>query len=207
MREISCIGDMPIAFGNRLATGVQTPVQINLSHHGIQQVELASVYVRLQRRSEEGFSQCMDVLHREHCSDLASVLRNGDRFAQGGVQKLPERILCFDSGHGFHGWSLIQAGIATIARISAVIQPAMQGAGLRLLKEHEARAKALQDALTAGEESGDPRPFDQDASLRWMHETHVRQISSYFLLPLAEQDLECIWTYTAERWSITQADS
>lgn len=30
---------------------------------------------------------------------------------------------------------------------------------------------------------------------------------SYFLSPLAEQDLESIWTYTAERWSVAQADS
>lgn len=36
-------------------------------------------------------------------------------------------------------------------------------AGLRLLEEHEARVKALQDALIAGEQSGEPRPFDFDA--------------------------------------------
>lgn len=36
-------------------------------------------------------------------------------------------------------------------------------AGLRLLEEHEAKVKALQDALIAGEQSGEPRPFDFDA--------------------------------------------
>lgn len=36
-------------------------------------------------------------------------------------------------------------------------------AGLRLLEEHEAKVKALQDALIAGEESGPPTPFDFDA--------------------------------------------
>lgn len=36
-------------------------------------------------------------------------------------------------------------------------------AGLRLLEEHEARVKALQDALIAGEQSGEPRPFDFEA--------------------------------------------
>ena len=36
-------------------------------------------------------------------------------------------------------------------------------AGLRLLEEHEARVKALQDALRAGLESGAPRPFDFEA--------------------------------------------
>ena len=36
-------------------------------------------------------------------------------------------------------------------------------AGLRLLEEHEARVRVLQDALIAGEQSGEPRPFDFDA--------------------------------------------
>lgn len=36
-------------------------------------------------------------------------------------------------------------------------------AGLRLLEEHEAVVKALQDALIAGELSGEPRPFDFEA--------------------------------------------
>ncbi|WP_322895521.1 MULTISPECIES: type II toxin-antitoxin system ParD family antitoxin [unclassified Yoonia] len=35
-------------------------------------------------------------------------------------------------------------------------------AGLRLLEEHEAKVKALQNALIAGERSGTPRPFDFD---------------------------------------------
>lgn len=35
-------------------------------------------------------------------------------------------------------------------------------AGLRLLQEHEARVKALQDALIVGEQSGEPQPFDFD---------------------------------------------
>ena len=36
-------------------------------------------------------------------------------------------------------------------------------AGLRLLEEHETKVKALQDALNAGLESGEPRPFDFEA--------------------------------------------
>ncbi|PKR87443.1 type II toxin-antitoxin system ParD family antitoxin [Pleomorphomonas diazotrophica] len=36
-------------------------------------------------------------------------------------------------------------------------------AGLRLLEEHEAKVKALQEALIAGEESGEPQPFDFEA--------------------------------------------
>ncbi len=36
-------------------------------------------------------------------------------------------------------------------------------AGLRLLEEHEAKVRALQDALVAGEQSGEPRPFNFEA--------------------------------------------
>lgn len=36
-------------------------------------------------------------------------------------------------------------------------------AGLRLLEEHEIKVKALQAALIAGEESGEPTSFDFDA--------------------------------------------
>ncbi|WP_326524991.1 type II toxin-antitoxin system ParD family antitoxin [Sphingomonas sp.] len=36
-------------------------------------------------------------------------------------------------------------------------------AGLRLLEENEAKVRALQDALIAGEASGEPAPFDFDA--------------------------------------------
>jgi len=35
-------------------------------------------------------------------------------------------------------------------------------AGLRLLEEHETKVRALQDALIAGEQSGEPRPFNFD---------------------------------------------
>lgn len=47
-------------------------------------------------------------------------------------------------------------------------------AGLRLLEEHEARVKALQNALIAGEESGPPVPFDNPAFLKRMREKSVR---------------------------------
>ena len=36
-------------------------------------------------------------------------------------------------------------------------------AGLRLLEEHEAKVKSLQEALIAGEQSGAVRPFDFEA--------------------------------------------
>lgn len=45
-------------------------------------------------------------------------------------------------------------------------------AGLRLLEAHEARVKALQDALVAGEASGEPEPFDNDAFLKRMRSKH-----------------------------------
>ena len=45
-------------------------------------------------------------------------------------------------------------------------------AGLRLLEEHEARVQALRDALIAGEASGEPRPFDNEAFLAKMRSKH-----------------------------------
>jgi len=45
-------------------------------------------------------------------------------------------------------------------------------AGLRLLEEHEAKVKALQDALIAGEESGEPQPFDNEAFKARMRAEH-----------------------------------
>ena len=47
-------------------------------------------------------------------------------------------------------------------------------AGLRMLEEHEAKVKALQDALIAGEESGPPAPFDNEAFQQRMRAKHVR---------------------------------
>lgn len=47
-------------------------------------------------------------------------------------------------------------------------------AGLRLLEEHEAKVKRLQDALIAGEESGAPAPFDNAEFLQRMRTRHVR---------------------------------
>jgi antitoxin ParD1/3/4 len=46
-------------------------------------------------------------------------------------------------------------------------------AGLRLLEEHEAKVKALQQALIEGEESGPPTSFDSEAFLKRMREKHV----------------------------------
>lgn len=46
-------------------------------------------------------------------------------------------------------------------------------AGLRLLEEHEAKVRALQNALMKGEASGEPRPFDNEAFLKRMHDTHA----------------------------------
>ena len=45
-------------------------------------------------------------------------------------------------------------------------------AALRLLEEHEAKVKALQAALIAGEESGEPQPFDGEQFLKRMNEKY-----------------------------------
>lgn len=51
-------------------------------------------------------------------------------------------------------------------------------AGLRLLEEHEAKVKALQDALIAGEQSGEPQAFDSEAFLARMHAKHAAKHDS-----------------------------
>ena len=45
-------------------------------------------------------------------------------------------------------------------------------AGLRLLEEHEAKVTALQNALIAGEQSGAPRPFDNEEFVDRMRGKH-----------------------------------
>lgn len=46
-------------------------------------------------------------------------------------------------------------------------------AGLRLLEEHEAKVQALKEALTAGEESGAPRPLKADEFQARMRNRHA----------------------------------
>jgi antitoxin ParD1/3/4 len=50
-------------------------------------------------------------------------------------------------------------------------------AGLRLLEEHEAKVKAIRQAIEAGEKSGYPdEAFDFDAFLGRMQEMHAPQV-------------------------------
>ena len=53
------------------------------------------------------------------------------------------------------------------ASVSEVVR-----AGLRLLEEHEAKVKLLQDALIAGEQSGPLHDFDNDAFVKRMRTKH-----------------------------------
>ncbi|MBU1575071.1 MAG: type II toxin-antitoxin system ParD family antitoxin [Alphaproteobacteria bacterium] len=61
-------------------------------------------------------------------------------------------------GEHFTGFISAQVDAGRYGSASDVVR-----AGLRLLEEHEAKIKALQDALIAGEQSGEPRPFDFDS--------------------------------------------
>ena len=61
-------------------------------------------------------------------------------------------------GEHFSGFISAQVDAGRYGSASDVVR-----AGLRLLEEHEAKVKALQDALLAGEQSGEPRPFDFDS--------------------------------------------
>lgn len=71
-------------------------------------------------------------------------------------------------GEHFTGFIAEQVQAGRYGSASDVVR-----AGLRLLEEHEARVKALRDALIAGEESGEPRPFDSEAFLARMNRTHA----------------------------------
>ncbi|MCO6363534.1 type II toxin-antitoxin system ParD family antitoxin [Paracoccus sp. 08] len=61
-------------------------------------------------------------------------------------------------GEHFTGFINAQVDTGRYGSASDVVR-----AGLRLLEEHEAKVKALQDALIVGEQSGEPRPFDFDS--------------------------------------------
>ena len=61
-------------------------------------------------------------------------------------------------GEHFTGFISAQVDAGRYGSASDVVR-----AGLRLLEEHEAKVRALQDALIAGERSGEPRPFDFDS--------------------------------------------
>ena len=73
-------------------------------------------------------------------------------------------------GEHFAGFIDIQVGTGRYGSASDVVR-----AGLRLLEEHEAKVKALQDALIAGETSGAPGPFNSAAFLKRMRTKHVRE--------------------------------
>lgn len=46
-------------------------------------------------------------------------------------------------------------------------------AGLRLLEEHETRVRSLQEALIAGEQSGQSKPLDREDFLQRMKTKHA----------------------------------
>lgn len=61
-------------------------------------------------------------------------------------------------GDHFSGFIAEQVRAGRYGSASDVVR-----AGLRLLEEHEAKVRALQDALIAGELSGEPRAIDFEA--------------------------------------------
>ena len=61
-------------------------------------------------------------------------------------------------GEHFSGFISAQVDAGCYGSATDVVR-----AGLRLLEEHAAKVKTLQDALIAGEQSGEPRPFDFDS--------------------------------------------
>ncbi|WP_170499169.1 type II toxin-antitoxin system ParD family antitoxin [Ruegeria atlantica] len=70
-------------------------------------------------------------------------------------------------GDHFAGFIETQVSNGRYGSASEVVR-----AGLRLLEEQEAKVQALKDALIAGENSGEPRPFDREAFQARMHKKH-----------------------------------
>lgn len=77
------------------------------------------------------------------------------------------RNTSFALGDHFSGFVEAQVAAGRFSSVSEVVR-----AGLRLLEEREAKVKALQEALIAGEESGEPQEFDSDAFLKTMRRKH-----------------------------------
>ena len=69
-------------------------------------------------------------------------------------------------------------------------------AGLRLLEAQEAKVKALEAALTAGDESGEPVPFDMDVFLAELRAEHTKALEEALIA--GEQSGESVPFDTAD---------
>ena len=77
------------------------------------------------------------------------------------------RSTALSLGEYFTNFIDVQVRAGRYESASDVVQ-----AGLRLLEEHDRQLQALQDALVAGEESGEPAPFDSEDFLARMRVKH-----------------------------------
>ena len=73
----------------------------------------------------------------------------------------------FALGDHFAGFVEAQVEAGRFGSVSEVVR-----AGLRLLEEHEAKVRALNEALVAGQESGEPQAFNSGAFLKRMRCKH-----------------------------------
>ena len=79
------------------------------------------------------------------------------------------RTISISLGDHFVGFIDAQVQTGRYGSATDVVQ-----AGLRLLERHEAQVRALQAALVAGEESGTPMSFDNEAFLKRMRTKQAR---------------------------------
>ena len=72
-------------------------------------------------------------------------------------------------GKHFEGFIKSKIDSGRFSNVSEVVR-----AGLRLLEDEDAKIEALRQALLEGENSGTPKPFDNEKFKSRMHEKYVR---------------------------------
>ncbi len=74
------------------------------------------------------------------------------------------------------------------------------------MEAQEQKKKDLNKALLQGEKSGFVKNFDPKSNLKKLHSKFLWRVELTSLAIKALKDLETIWLYTADKWSVDQAD-
>lgn len=124
--------------GQRIAGGAATSGEA-VFQYGWSSVRRVMMLAIVGLQSRRQLKECTNIWYTPHSKQENTMSRNTS-------VSLGPHFASFIDG-------LVQGG--RYGTTSDVVR-----AGLRLLEEHEARVRALQDALREGMDSGEPRPFD-----------------------------------------------